>query len=148
MVISENFERLVRLRGKRRQNVSSFKGIIYGITGAFAFSVSSAFQVATYMTHLFSNWPTTAGFLQSTIFVPSPSGLQLTSYILVAILLLHSLLSSLSVKLADGGHLGITLHQFVVLVWISAISMYLGGFIMGKMMTFAGLIWPLMGVGM
>lgn len=149
MVISRNFERLVRLRRKREQNVSSFKGVIYGITGAFAFSVSSAFQVAAYMTHLFSNLPVTGDFIQSIIFVPSSSGLQLTSYILVAILVLHSLLSSLSVKLADGGHLGITLYQFVILVWISAISMYLGGYIMGKMMTFAGLIWPLlMGVGM
>ncbi|WP_324736308.1 archaellar assembly protein FlaJ [Thermococcus sp. SY098] len=146
MVISRNFERLVRLRRKRQQNVASFKGVIYGITGAFAFSVAAAFQVAVYMNYLFSNIQVSGEFLQSIIFVPSSSGLRLTSYILVAILLLHAFLSSFSIKLADGGHLGISIYHFVILTWIAALSMYIGELAMKKMMTFAGIIWPLLGV--
>ncbi len=146
MVISRNFERLVRLRRKRQQNVASFRGVIYGITGAFAFSVAAAFQVAVYMNHLFSNIPITGDFLKNIIFVPSSSGLELTSYILTAILLLHAFLSSFSIKLADGGHLGISIYHFVVLTWIAAIALYIGQVIMGKMMTFSGVIWPILGV--
>ncbi|WP_461866138.1 archaellar assembly protein FlaJ [Thermococcus sp.] len=146
MVISRNFERLVRLRRKRQQNVASFRGVIYGITGAFAFSVAAAFQVAVYMNHLFSNIPITGDFLKNIIFVPSSSGLEITSYILTAILLLHAFLSSFSIKLADGGHLGISIYHFVVLTWIAAIGLYIGQIVMGKMMTFSGVIWPLLGV--
>ncbi len=146
MVISRNFERLIRLRRKRGQNVASFKGVVYGITGAFAFSVAAAFQVTFYMNQLFSNINMPGEFLQNVISIPSSSGLQTTGYILTAILLLHAFLSSFSIKLADGGHLGISIYHFVILTWISALGFYIGGVVMGKMMSFAGIVWPLMGV--
>ena len=147
-VISNNFERLLRLRRKRKQSVASFKGVIYGVTGAFAFSVAAAFQVAVYMTHLFSSVQLQGEFIQDILFVPSPEGLQLTNYILISILLVHSLISAFSIKIADGGHLGIALYYFVMLTWMSAIGLYLGEFIMGKMMTFSSILLPLLGVGM
>ncbi|WP_457750905.1 archaellar assembly protein FlaJ [Thermococcus sp.] len=137
MVISRNFERLVRLRRKRAQTVASFRGVIYGITGAFAFSVAAAFQVAVYMNQIFSHVQLEQDFLQNIIFIPSKSGLALTEYILVAILVIHTALSALSIKLADGGHLGITVYYFVVLLWIAAMGQYLGNMIMSKMITFS-----------
>ncbi len=146
MVISRNFERLIRLRRKRQQNVSSFKGVIYGITGAFAFSVAAAFQVTIYMNQLFSNIKIPGEFLQNVIFIPSSSGLQLTGYILTAILLLHAFLSSFSIKLADGGHMGVSIYHFIILTWIAALALYIGQVIMGRMMSFAGVVWPLLGV--
>ncbi|AEK71911.1 flagellar assembly protein J [Thermococcus sp. 4557] len=145
MVISRNFERLIRLRRKRAQTVASFRGVIYGVTGAFAFSVASAFQVAVYMNQLFSNLSIQGDLLQSIIFVPSKAGLELTEYILILILLVHSLISALSIKFADGGHVGITVYYFVVLVWLSAIGQYLGTVVMGKMMTFSSLVAVLTG---
>ena len=138
-VISRNFERLVRLRRKRVQTVSSFKGVIYGITGAFAFSVAAAFQVAVYMNKLFSNMTIQGDFLQNIIFVPSKAGLEMTDYILIVILIVHCLISALAIKFADGGHLGITVYYFVVLVWLAAIGQYVGTVVMGKMMTFTSL---------
>jgi flagellar protein FlaJ len=139
MVISRNFERLVRLRRKRAQTVASFRGVIYGITGAFAFSVAAAFQVSVYMNKLFSNMTIPGDFLQNIIFVPSKSGLEMTDYILVVILIIHCLLSALSIKFADGGHIGIAVYYFVVLVWLAALGQYLGTVVMGKMMTFSSL---------
>ncbi|ASJ13792.1 archaellar assembly protein FlaJ [Thermococcus radiotolerans] len=139
MVISRNFERLVRLRRKRAQTVASFRGVIYGITGAFAFSVAAAFQVSVYMNKLFSNLTIQGDFLQNIIFVPSKSGLEMTDYILMVILIIHCLLSALSIKFADGGHIGITVYYFVVLVWLAALGQYLGTVVMGKMMTFSSL---------
>lgn len=138
-VISRNFERLIRLRRKRAQTVASFRGVIYGITGAFAFSVAAAFQVAVYMNKLFSNLTIQGDFLQSIIFVPSKAGLELTDYILMVILVFHCLISALSIKFADGGHLGITVYYFVVLLWLAALGQYVGSVVMGKMMTFASI---------
>ncbi|WP_297464260.1 archaellar assembly protein FlaJ [Thermococcus sp.] len=135
-VISRNFERLVRLRRRRSQTVSSFKGVIYGITGAFAFSVAAAFQVAVYMNGLFSNMTLHGDFLQNIIFVPTKSGLEITDYILIVILVFHCLISALAIKFADGGHLGITLYYFVILLWLAAIGQYIGTVVMGKMMSF------------
>ncbi|WP_297439376.1 archaellar assembly protein FlaJ [Thermococcus sp.] len=137
MVISRNFERLIRLRRKRAQNVASFRGVIYGITGAFAFSVAAAFEVALYMNKLFSNMPIQGDFLKNIIFVPSASGLEITSYIIGAILIIHSAMSAVSIKLADGGHLGVSIYYFVVLMWLSAIGQYIGSVMMERMMTFS-----------
>lgn len=139
VVISRNFERLVRLRRKRAQTVASFRGVIYGITGAFAFSVAAAFGVAVYMNKIFSNMNLPADFLQNVIFVPSKSGLELTEYILLAILVTHALISALSIKFADGGHMGSTVYYFVILLWIAALGEYLGSMIMSRLVTFSSL---------
>ncbi len=146
MVISRNFERLVRLRRKRAQTVASFRGVIYGITGAFAFSVAAAFGVAVYMNKIFSNMNLPADFLQNVIFVPSKSGLELTEYILVAILVAHTLISAMSIKFADGGHVGSTVYYFVVLLWIAALGEYLGTIIMSRLVTFSSLTSTITGV--
>ncbi|MDI3476088.1 MAG: archaeal flagellar protein FlaJ [Thermococcaceae archaeon] len=144
-VISRNFERLIRLRRKRIQTVSSFKGVIYGITGAFAFSVASAFQVTLYMNKLSSNLEIQGDFLQNVLFLPSESTIQLTELILVAILVTHCLISSLSIKFADGGHFGNLFYYFAVLMWLAALGDYIGSFVMSKMMSFASvsslLVW-------
>jgi len=144
-VISRNFERLVRLRRKRAQTVAGFRGVIYGITGAFAFSVAAAFQVTVYMNKIFSNISIPGDFLSNIIFIPSTSGLALTNYILIAILIMHAFISALSIKFADGGHVGITIYYFVVLVWLVALGQYFGNMIMSKMMTFSSLTWVLTG---
>ncbi|NPA47343.1 MAG: archaellar assembly protein FlaJ [Thermococci archaeon] len=137
IVLSRNFERLVRLRRKRQQNVSSFKGVIYGITGAFAFSVAAAFQVAVYMSHLFTSVSIQSAFLSGLLTMPSPASIELMGYLLAAVLLVHTALSSLVLKIADGGHPSMALYYFVILLWLAGIGQYLGNTLMSKVMSFA-----------
>ncbi len=144
LVLSRNFERLVRLRRKRKQNVSSFKGVIYGITGAFAFSVAAAFQVAIYMTHLFSGVSFQSAFLNGLLHMPSESSLTLMGYLLAGVLLVHSVLSAIVLKIADGGHPSIAIYYFIILLWLAGVGQYLGNLLMGRVMSFVTAI--LMGV--
>ncbi|WP_457752875.1 archaellar assembly protein FlaJ [Thermococcus sp.] len=133
-VISRNFERLVRLRRKRQQSMASFIGIIYGLTGAFAFSLAASFQVAVSINNLFGKLQVPSEYIGDIIHVIPPTGMRFVLYIMLALMVLHSLLSALSIKIADGGHLGMSLYYFVILLWIFAVGMYLGQRLMARMM--------------
>jgi len=133
-VISRNFERLVRLRRKRQQSVASFIGIIYGITGAFAFSVASSFQVAISISELFGRMQVSLEYIGDIIHVIEPSGLVFLTGIMLLLMIIHSLVSAITIKLADGGHIGISLYYFVILLWIFAVGMFIGQTLMERMM--------------
>jgi len=133
-VISKNFERLVRLRRKRQQSLASFIGIIYGITGAFAFSVASSFQVAISISELFGRMQVSLEYIGDIIHVIEPSGLVFLTGIMLLLMIIHSLVSAITIKLADGGHIGISLYYFVILLWIFAVGMFIGQTLMERMM--------------
>ncbi len=105
LVISRNFERIVRLRRKRQQSIASFIGIIYGLTGAFAFALAASFQVAVSINDLFSKMDlgAAANYIGDIIHVIPPTGMTFLMYIMLTMMVLHSLLSALVIKLADGG---------------------------------------------
>lgn len=147
-VISRNFERLVRLRRKRLQSVSNFIGIILGLTGAFAFSLAASFQVAVTINSIFSKFQVPTEYIGNVIHVIPPSGLKLLDLSLIIIMIVHSLLSALAIKVADGGNLLASLYYFVILLWVFAIGMYIGQVLMSKFMSVGGgsLILFLLGV--
>ncbi|WP_297536032.1 archaellar assembly protein FlaJ [Thermococcus sp.] len=140
LIISRNFERLVRLRRKRQQSIASFIGIIYGLTGAFAFSLAASFQVAASISQMFSqmNLNLANSYIGNLIHVIPPSGMAFLVYIMLVLMVLHSLLASMVIKLADGGHMLGASRYFVILVWIFAAGMYLGQSLMAKMMNLGG----------
>ncbi len=134
LVISRNFERLVRLRRKRQQSMSSFIGIIYGLTAAFAFSLAASFQVAASINTLFGQLKVPTEYIGDIIHVIPPSGMQFVMYVMLTIMIIHSLLSAVAIKTADGGHMMVSLKYFVILLWIFAVSMYVGQVMMERMM--------------
>lgn len=136
LIISRNFERIVRLRRKRQQSIASFIGIIYGLTGAFAFALAASFQVAVSISQLFSqmNMELANQYIGDIIHVIPPSGITFLMYIMLAMMVIHSLLASAVIKLADGGHILGSARYFVILAWIFAVGMYLGQTLMEKMM--------------
>ncbi|BAD84238.1 archaeal flagella-related membrane protein J, DUF110 family [Thermococcus kodakarensis KOD1] len=136
LVISRNFERIVRLRRKRQQSIASFIGIIYGLTGAFAFALAASFQVAVSINDLFSKMDlgAAANYIGDIIHVIPPTGMTFLMYIMLTMMVLHSLLSALVIKLADGGHILGSAKYFVILAWIFAVGMYLGQTLMARMM--------------
>jgi len=145
-VISRNFERLVRLRRKRQQSLASFIGIIYGITGAFAFSVASSFQVAISISELFGRMQVSLEYIGDIIHVIEPSGLVFLTGIMLLLMIIHSLVSAITIKLADGGHIGISLYYFVILLWIFAVGMFIGQTLMERMMGLgSGILLVLLG---
>ncbi|ASJ11157.1 flagellar assembly protein FlaJ [Thermococcus sp. P6] len=135
-VISRNFERMVRMRRKRSQSVASFIGVIYGLTGAFAFTLASSFQVAVSIGEIFGKMEVPSEYIGSLIHVIEPAGLVLLTAMMLLLMVIHSLISSLVIKFSDGGNLLATLYYFVILIWIFAVGMYFGQMLMAKMLKF------------
>lgn len=134
LVISRNFERLVRLRKKRQQSIASFIGIIYGLTASFAFTLAASFQVAASINILFSQLPIPTEYIGDIIHVIPPTGMNFVMYIMLTIMVVHSFLSALAIKTADGGHWVVSLKYFVILLWVFAAGMYAGQTLMERMM--------------
>ncbi|ASJ02558.1 flagellar assembly protein FlaJ [Thermococcus profundus] len=134
LVISRNFERLVRLRRKRQQSMASFIGIIYGLTASFAFALAASFQVAASINTLFGQLQIPTEYIGDIIHVIPPTGMSFVMYVMLTIMIIHSLLSALAIKTADGGHWIVALKYFVILLWIFAAGMYAGQVLMERMM--------------
>lgn len=138
LVISRNFERLVRLRRKRQQSMASFIGIIYGLTASFAFALAASFQVAQNINTLFGQLQVPSEYIGDIIHVIPPAGMAFVMYVMLTIMIVHSLISSVAIKTADGGHIYVAMKYFVILLWIFAFGMYAGQVLMERMMGIGG----------
>lgn len=123
-VVADNFDRVIRLRKRRHASVSSYVGVIYGITGGLAFSLAIAFGVLQIINQVFSTF-NVASLNSFGIFVSQPSSsIVLIEVFILAILLVHSFIAGTALKIADGGKVIHGLHHFVIMTWIVTIVMY------------------------
>ncbi|WP_162509164.1 type II secretion system F family protein [Thermogymnomonas acidicola] len=57
-IVANNFDRVVRLRKRRHSSVTSFVGVIYGITGGgLAFSLAISYGVLEIINQVFRTFP-------------------------------------------------------------------------------------------
>ncbi|GBE54655.1 MAG TPA: archaellar assembly protein FlaJ [Euryarchaeota archaeon] len=124
-IISSNFNRILTLRKQKFQVTSSFIGIVYGITAGVVFSMAISFTIAQVINSLYLGLNVNAGALSGILYTTSPSNLQIVSFIIFLIFIIHSLLSAVLIRVIDGGHYLNTLIHFVFLVWTSAIVMFI-----------------------
>ena len=123
-VVADNFDRVIRLRKRRHASVSSYTGVIYGITGGLAFSLAIAFGVLQIINKVFSTF-NVSSLNSFGIFVSQPASSIFTiEAFIVAILLIHSFIAGTALKFADGGKVVHGLHHFVIMTWIVTIVMY------------------------
>jgi len=119
-LISENMSEVLQLRQKRSQSASTLVGVLYGITAAATFAFFIGLGIVDVIAGLgldFSN-PT---FDVGTIINTQAYDLQLIEYLLVLTLVINSTLSSLMVRVVDGGHKVNAYLHFVVLTWVSCV---------------------------
>ena len=123
-VVADNFDRVIRLRKRRHASVTSYTGVIYGITGGLAFSLAIAFGVLQIINKVFSTF-NVASLNSFGIFVSQPSSsILIIEAFIIAILLTHSFIAGTALKIADGGKVVHSLHHFVIMTWIVTIVMY------------------------
>ena len=123
-VVADNFDRVIRLRKRRHASVTSYVGVLYGITGGLAFSLAIAFGVLQIINKVFSTF-NVQSLNSFGIFVSQPQSSILTiEGFIIAILLIHSFIAGTALKIADGGKVVHGLHHFVIMTWIVAIVMY------------------------
>jgi flagellar protein FlaJ len=123
-VVADNFDKVIRLRKRRHASVTSYIGVIYGITGGLAFSLAIAFGVLQIINQVFSTF-NVQSLNSFGIFVSQPqSSMFLIEAFVLAILLIHSFIAGAALKIADGGKIVHGLHHFVIMTWIVTIVMY------------------------
>lgn len=123
-VVADNFDKVIRLRKRRHASVTSYVGVIYGITGGLAFSLAIAFGVLQIINQVFATF-NVQSLNSFGIFVSQPQSSILTiEAFVVAILLIHSFIAGSALKIADGGKVVHGLHHFVIMTWIVTIVMY------------------------
>ena len=119
-IIASNFSRILTLRKRKFQVNSSFIGIVYGITAGIAFSIAISFTIAEVTNKLYSGLDVDLSTISGLLYVTPAENLKLVSYIIFAILLIHSFVSAVLIRIIDGGHYLNSLIHFVLLVWTSA----------------------------
>ena len=123
-VVADNFDRVIRLRKRRHASVSSYIGVLYGITGGLAFSLAISFGVLEIINRVFSTF-NISSLNSFGIFVSQPaSSILMIEVFLVLILMLHSFIAGTALKFADGGRVIHGLHHFVIMTWIISLVMY------------------------
>ncbi|RLI76868.1 hypothetical protein DRP04_12180 [Archaeoglobales archaeon] len=125
VILAENFTILNNLRARRDQTASSFVGIAYGVIIGIAFSLYISFGVVQAMSNLYSSLEVASEYVGSILHVVPAEDLKLIDVLIFFILLLHSVLSSISIRLMDGGRLMSGLVHTVGMTWFAALSGYI-----------------------
>jgi flagellar protein FlaJ len=114
---------LTQLRQQRRQVTVTLVGLLYGISAASAFAFFTGLEIAIIMAGFDIDVGSTAvdfGQLLHTDLYNVP----LLRYLLLLVLLFNAVISSLTIRTADGGHYGNALLHFVILVWVGCLTAF------------------------
>ena len=130
-IISDNFITMNNLRVRRAQTSSSFVGIAYGVIIGIAFSLYISFGVVQSMSSLYSSLQVTSEFIGSLLYIVPEEDMNMVHGMIFFILLFHAILSSISIKIMDGGRFMSGLVHMVGMTWFATIS----GFLSEKVIT-------------
>lgn len=124
-IISKNFTRLLSLRKLRLQLASGLRGALYGALLGFITTVYMSVAITKLLSSMFDaalsdaqNQEEMANLVGSIIpSIPAMDMAQVNLYIAL-IVIIHALISSMIIKMVDGGSKYAALFDFVIMVWI------------------------------
>ncbi|MFC7080001.1 archaellar assembly protein FlaJ [Halorussus caseinilyticus] len=118
-LISSNMNKVLQLRERRAQSTVTLIGVLYGITAASTFAFFIGLEIVEVLSSM-SVGLNTSQFDFGTIIHTDVYDIPTIEYLLIIIILLNSVLSSLMIRIADGGHKINAYVHFVLLTWISS----------------------------
>ncbi len=121
-MIASNFHRIVTLRKKRYQSASSLVGVLYGLTGGIGFTLYISLGVVDLMQEMFATFDMPEGMSMGMVLNADIGSIELLSAMVLFIMIIHSLISALLIRVVDGGHLLCSSTDFVIMCWVSAFS--------------------------
>jgi flagellar protein FlaJ len=121
-IIATNFHRIVTLRKKRSQSAGSLVGVLYGLTGGIGFTMYISLGVVGLMQDMFSSVEMPAGMSMGMVLYTNVGNIDTLSNMVMAIMVGHSLMSAILIRIVDGGHMLSATIDFVIMVWISGAS--------------------------
>ncbi|MFA4957010.1 MAG: archaellar assembly protein FlaJ [Candidatus Methanoperedens sp.] len=121
-IISKNFMAILSMRKLRYSSASSLIGVLYGMTAGIAATMFLALSIIAMLAKLFSNVSLPEIDIGISIAAIGASNIPLMTSMLMVMMVCHSLISAMLIRVVDGGHHFNTYTHFVGLVWISALT--------------------------
>ena len=121
-IISKNFMSILSMRKLRYSSASSLIGVLYGMTAGIAATMFLAVSIIAMLARMFSNVSIPDIDIGISIATISATNIPLMTTMLMIMMVCHSLISSMLIRIVDGGHHFNTYTHFVGLVWISALT--------------------------
>lgn len=127
-IISRNFLRLLSLRKLRLQSAASLKGALYGSLVGFIATVYISVSISDVLGKMFGSMyegatgSSSMGSIVSSI-VPTIENVDMgmVQIYLGLIIIVHSFISALAIKIVDGGNKFAFFLDFAMMVWLGAI---------------------------
>jgi flagellar protein FlaJ len=120
-LISHNMNQINQLREQRRQVAVTLVGLLYGITAAASFAFFTGLEIAIIMSG-FDLGVGSAGVDFGQLLHTKKYNVPLLRYLVLLVILFNAAVSSLTLRTADGGHLGNSYLHFVLLTWVGALT--------------------------
>lgn len=121
-IISKNFMAILSMRKLRYSSASSLIGVLYGMTAGIAATMFLALSIIAMLAKLFSNVSLPEIDIGISIAAIGASNIPLMTSMLMVMMVCHSLISAMLIRVVDGGHHFNTYTHFVGLVWVSALT--------------------------
>ena len=121
-IIATNFHRIVNLRKKRTQSANSLVGVLYGLTGGIGFTMYISLGVVGLMQDMFATVEMPAGMSIGMVLYTNVGNITTLENMVLGIMIGHSLMSAILIRIVDGGHMLSSTIDFVIMVWISGVS--------------------------
>lgn len=118
-LISQNMNEVLQLREQRKQASVTFLGLLYGITAASAFAFFIGLEVVEVLSAMSADLEAPQMDIGTFIY-PGVYNIPMIEYLLMAIIIANAALSSLMIRVTDGGHMVNGFLHFVMLSWIGA----------------------------
>ncbi len=120
-IIGDNFMHIVSLRRLRYNSSSSLIGILYGLTAGVAFTMFLTLSIVEVMNNIFVDAAIPEGLDVGLYIGAGGMDVALLTSLLMGMMVLHSLLCSMLIRVVDGGHFFNIYTHFVGLLWVSSI---------------------------
>jgi len=121
-IISTNFMAILSMRKLRYSSASGLIGVLYGMTAGIAATMFLALSIIAMLAKLFSNVSIPDIDIGISIAAIGATNIPLMTSMLMVMMVSHSLISAMLIRVVDGGHHFNTYTHFVGLVWISALT--------------------------
>ncbi|ELZ64462.1 MULTISPECIES: archaellar assembly protein FlaJ [unclassified Haloferax] len=119
-LISRNMNEIIKLRRQRKQSTVTLIGVLYGITASASFAFFIGLEVVEILAS-FSTEMNLDSLQFGTLIYAGVYDVPFIEYMLTLIILFNALLSSLMIRMVDGGHKANAYLHFVMLVWVGSL---------------------------
>ncbi len=121
-IISKNFMYILSMRKLRYSSASGLVGVLYGLTAGIGTTMFLAVSIISMLGQLFSDISIPDVDIGISLSSVARIDVGLMTSMLMFMMVGHSLISAMLIRVVDGGHHFNTYTHFVGLVWVSAIS--------------------------